>query len=275
MKLDQRIRLLRAQIDRFSRVFYTSLLSVISDKLKIKDDKITFNNANVGIIAAIEQELKGKIDPELERIKRYTIKTVRDYVRQESNIYNEIGVRAIESSNKVIQRLEKHLTTKVEQITDLSTIYGEVKSKSINLMSKHNGVSLQELREMLEKDIIDKDKIQSYWSRWTYDIYQNYERVAANEIRKDLGLTWALYEGGEIDTSRCFCIKRNGRLFNETEINSWADETWPGKSEIGYDPIVDLGGFNCRHRLRWVSDEFAERMEVIKGINNNTECDEV
>lgn len=36
------------------------------------------------------------------------------------------------------------------------------------------------------------------------------------------------------------------------------DLDWEGKNQIGYNPFIDLGGYNCRHKLRWISRELAE-----------------
>jgi hypothetical protein len=271
-ELRKRISGLRTRVDRFQSILFARVLSYLSLKLRTQDGIVIFNPTNIGVISAIDRALKNELDKELKRLQKYILKDVRDHLKNEIQYFNSIDPKAIETSQNVIKRAEKHLSNKVLVETDLSQIYGEVKNKSISMMSRQNGISLQELRGYLEKEIVDKNKIQSQWSRWTYDIYQQYERVASNEIRKELGLKWAMYEGGEIETSRCFCIKRNGRLFREDEIMMWNDETWAGKSEIGYDAIVDLGGFNCRHKLRWVSDDFAERRQDIIGVNPNVVC---
>ena len=49
-------------------------------------------------------------------------------------------------------------------------------------------------------------------------------------------------------------------MYHEDEIKSWENLNFAGKPETGYNPIVDLGGYNCRHRLDWVSDQVAFRL---------------
>jgi hypothetical protein len=272
-EVGKRVKTLRSRIERLQGVLYSKILSYISNKLKITDGGVEFSPINIGALLGMERTLNKELEKEVERLQKYLIKDIKDYLKQETLYFNKIDVKAVETSEKVIKRAEKHLSLKVLQETDLTPIFQDVKTKAISLISRQgDSVSLQELRMFLEKNVVEKDQVQKYWSRWTYDIYQQYERVASNEIRKDLDLQWAMYEGGEIETSRCFCLKRNGRLFHISEIQSWADISWAGKSEIGYDPIVDLGGFNCRHKLRWVSNEFAERMEARKGVNPDVVC---
>jgi hypothetical protein len=40
----------------------------------------------------------------------------------------------------------------------------------------------------------------------------------------------------------------------------WESLNWEGKPETGYNALIDCGGYNCRHRLDWVSDQMARRL---------------
>lgn len=57
-----------------------------------------------------------------------------------------------------------------------------------------------------------------------------------------------LYSGGLIETSREFCIERDGKVFTLEEIQSWDNGQ-------GLPADVYLGGYNCRHDLLPVDDE--------------------
>jgi hypothetical protein len=116
------------------------------------------------------------------------------------------------------------------------------------------------MRRALQNKIVGNKLAERYYSRWTSDIYSQYQRLGANEVRKDIGLRFAIYQGGLIESSRPFCEKRNGEVFHEDEVKSWVNLEFEGKPETGYNPITDLGGYNCRHRLDWISDELAFRL---------------
>jgi hypothetical protein len=145
-------------------------------------------------------------------------------------------------------------------VLNLERLFLEVKEQSVRLMARPEGISLKELRDQLQSVVVDKGLAQKYYKRWTHDIYSQYERVAANEVRITLGLRFAVYQGGLIRDSRSFCIQRNDKCYSENEIKKWKNLNWIGKPESGYDAITDLGGYNCRHRLDWISDNLAYRL---------------
>lgn len=103
----------------------------------------------------------------------------------------------------------------------------------------------------------------------TFDTFQGYDRNIQKGMANDLNLEYAIYQGGLIKTSREFCIERNDRVFSTEEIEKFgtsadayggytdkATGEFDGKSEP-YNPFTNLGGWNCRHHLDYISDELA------------------
>lgn len=106
-------------------------------------------------------------------------------------------------------------------------------------------------------------------SAFVLDTYQQFDRATNDQFAKRLNLTSFVYEGGLIETSREFCEKHNGKVFSveEAERDFPKDPTLPRTTKeretgvlIDYDPTVDLGRWNCRHRTRYVSDQMAARL---------------
>lgn len=102
-----------------------------------------------------------------------------------------------------------------------------------------------------------------------FDTYQQFDRSSNNVYAKKLGLDAFVYQGGLIETSRDFCIKKNGKVFTkkEAEMDWPKDPTLPRKTVErnsgtlqGYNPTVDLGRWNCRHRTRFISRAIAEEL---------------
>lgn len=81
------------------------------------------------------------------------------------------------------------------------------------------------------------------------DVFSKVDRYQANNVAAKLDMNYAVYEGGLIKTSRKFCRERNGKVFTRAEILKFDPPT--GK-QPNYDPLVDLGGYNCRHHLNWI-----------------------
>lgn len=98
------------------------------------------------------------------------------------------------------------------------------------------------------------------------------DRETNNNFATDLKLDYAIYQGGEIKTTRPFCLERNGKVFSREEIERFGTSRdqfggytnksqgqFQGKTKI-YDPFEDLGGYNCRHFYSWISERMAFAM---------------
>jgi hypothetical protein len=247
----------KSRIKKIQDILYLAIIDYVVKEIDVKNDKVVFSQSNIAAINRIDKATDKLLSGDLKRFKKYILKGITSILSEVQTEFKEIDVRAIKISDEVNKQITKHATTRIDQITSAKPIFEEVKAKTIELMQKYEGVSLQELREQLSQTVQGKKIVQKYWSRWTYDIYNQYERIGANEVRKRLGLSFAVYEGGEIETTRPVCEKRNRKVFHISEIEAWENDNWEGKNEIGYKPIIDLGGYNCRHRLRWITKETA------------------
>jgi hypothetical protein len=107
----------------------------------------------------------------------------------------------------------------------------------------------------------------------TNDIVATADRLVGEQFRGELGLNFGIYEGSIIRTSRDFCIDHAGKLYHTSEIEKFDPKT---AKPPGYNPFIDLGGYNCRHFFNWVSDELAIRIrpdaaQFIPGYDETTD----
>lgn len=104
-------------------------------------------------------------------------------------------------------------------------------------------------------------KMRQYYRNFTYDLYSQADRTAGKITADKLGLKYAIYEGGLIETSRQFCIDHNGKVYTRAEIEAFDP---PEAKQPDYNPFVDLGGYGCRHHLNWIPEAvaFALRPEL-------------
>ena len=101
--------------------------------------------------------------------------------------------------------------------------------------------------------------LNKYYRQFLYDNIMQFDRIVSNMFAEQNGLKYFIYDGGLIDTSREFCIHRNGLLFNSENIDDWAsDPTLPATPN--YVPINDMGSYGCRHYPTWVTDEKAKEL---------------
>lgn len=101
------------------------------------------------------------------------------------------------------------------------------------------------------------------------------DREQSKELASKYKLNYVRYQGGRIKYSRDFCIERNGKVFHIEEMkkfgtpldafNGYTDKEngvfngkWKGaKLNVyyggsGYDPLTDLGCYNCIHFLDYL-----------------------
>lgn len=121
-------------------------------------------------------------------------------------------------------------------------------------------MSLKDFRKNFKDVLINPAGLgipERYFNTKTHDLFQAQDRSINNLYAEDLDLNFAVYSGTLIVTSRSFCKARNGKVYHRSEIASWSDLEWQGKPKV-YNPFTDLGGYNCRHHLSWISDDIAK-----------------
>lgn len=112
-----------------------------------------------------------------------------------------------------------------------------------------------------------------YYKQYTYDTFNQVDETINSYMADSLKLTYFIYSGTLIKTSRCFCRKRLHKVFNVKDTEQWVhDKSLPVTPN--YNPLIDRGSYNCRHNIRYISDEMAIEMgydsETVKKINQET-----
>ena len=253
--IDELLKGTNKRLIGIEEMLYKILFEHLSDNLSITDNRIEFSSSNIKLIERLNS-LGDRFGTALKKLTDYIVSGISNIIGLTSKDLSQYGKSR--STDRIIKTLTDHAATSINKNISLEYIFADIKQSALNLMSKPEGISLRQLRETLKDKIETNGIARQYYSRWTYDIYSQYQRVGANEIRKEIGLKFAFYQGGLIESSRPFCEQRNGKVYSESEIMSWEFLDFKGKPEIGYSPIADLGGYNCRHRLDWISDELAK-----------------
>jgi hypothetical protein len=103
----------------------------------------------------------------------------------------------------------------------------------------------------------DNGILQKYYDSYATDVFAQVVRVSDLQIANELELNHFVYSGGLIETSRQFCIKKDGKIFSRADAETWRDDPdLPGRdSAFAYTPLVDCGRYRCRHWLEWITEE--------------------
>jgi hypothetical protein len=228
-----------------------------------------------------EQE---KLRPITEDIAKQTVKTIEkitDYFKiagakaamdklakaQEERIYKKLGIRRTPRGFKLvrggyldktigIQRLRQEVTKEIVKTTSSQPQLSQVMKAVENLV---------EPKAKVEKGT---GAVEKHVQTMVVDTINSTVREQMNEQAKVYGMQAALYSGTVIAESRCFCEMHTGKVILISEaLNQWPellnDECGPKFSKnMVYSALNDLGGHNCRHMLRYISNFLAMRKDA-------------
>jgi hypothetical protein len=106
--------------------------------------------------------------------------------------------------------------------------------------------------------------LERQFQRYAYDLYQQYDAAYNMTLGNEFGFSYFIYQGGLVKDSREFCIEHNNKVWSIEEAQDWANWISPTTGDVpsylgypGYDPLIDRGGYNCRHALGWIPDDMA------------------
>ena len=163
---------------------------------------------------------------------------------------------------KILERGAVIVDGYLDSVFDNNQIVRSIQGTVRNAVSTNQALSVA--GQLLQEQIQGKEDkfglVKSYHYQNGYDEFQAYSRTLDEDYSKVLELNYAIYAGGEMKTTRDFCTERNGNVYNRETILSWDDEEWQGKKPNN-NILIDLGGYNCRHDLDWISFNLAKRLD--------------
>lgn len=298
---------IRKQIDSRERII-TTLLQHLEQTVN-KSQQRLFETVQEHFLNTLERNEEGKIAPTLKnrRLLERFDKVFRDYSQTSgANIAVEIakGANSIMETNKEYYSLFADGKTQLNKISEgvtqtmrgwlgidrngsvakngyLDTILSNntvknlIKDQTLRAIVGQQGwmQTRDELKDFIVGNRTKTGVLERYYRNYVYDTYSHLDRAVSEQYGNDLGLNFAIYEGGLIEASREFCREHNGNVYHRTEIAKFD----PKKAiPPNYNPFLDLGGYGCRHHLNWIPDSVAIRMrpEAKKFIDPDAKVEE-
>ena len=159
----------------------------------------------------------------------------------------------------------------LDDLSKMSDVRMELKSYVTNSVANSKGFNqyLKGFRELVVGTDKHQGKLLRYYKQFAFDSYNNVDAAVNMHYAEGLGLDYFVYQGSIIATSRDFCIKRAGKIYSIKETESWKnDSTLVYNDRSAYNPLIQRGGYNCRHRINYIPDEAAcqrGKKEACKG----------
>lgn len=180
------------------------------------------------------------------------------------------GVKNKSFADGMLDNIKKSTATNLTQVSTANISNGLAQFLNTAVSG---GSTYKEVQAYVQDYLIGAEGKDGSLVRYTRQIANDSFAIADRSririISESTGAEFYRYQGGEIDTTRCFCEERNGLIFHIEEIKAWGDgDITAGdmSSECGYPwqgmntgtnsgNIVDLlGGYNCLHTLMPVSE---------------------
>lgn len=182
--------------------------------------------------------------------------------------------RLNEVKNNVSRSIDKHLglnpdgSLKQNGFLDKSLNSEKLQQafiKEMNTALKGNpdvGVLKDRIKNFIVGNDVQNGLLQRHYNTLAKDILINIDRTNGNLFADQLGLRDFIFGGGLIKTSRQFCLKCNGKMFNVDQAKEWKKilgepngPVWDESRDGEYVPTEQMGGLGCRHVADWVTSE--------------------
>ena len=156
----------------------------------------------------------------------------------------------------------------LDTITRMPEVRQELKEYVTKSVANKKGYSeyLRGMKEIVTGTAKRDGALEKYYKQFAYDTFNETDAAINKHYADSLDLTWFIYQGGIIDTSRAFCRKRSGKVYNTEETEKWkCDPDLIGKPkgrrcDDSYNPLIERGKFNCRHSIRYITADLACNM---------------
>ena len=260
--------------------FYGLLLDWVTGKIETVDGKMKYSAANLGKVAGVyliwqrfrKQYQKTMLGGILDRaallfgLNRDYFEDVQQKEIQESisDAARRLTLQRWGYNANTGQLIPRGYFEKLFSVEGVGRNIAGLVNRAIA-----GGMTPADFQKQFRKLFIGKagqGMLERHWKTNSFDLFQKIDR-AANLVYADrLGFEYAIYSGTVMDTTRPWCEQHVNRVYSRTEIEAWKNADWAGKIEVGYDPYLDAGGFNCRHHWSFISNTVAEHLRAeLKG----------
>ena len=276
-------RILYRKMGVFQKELTELTLDLLLDRIRFDDGKAVATGANFNTINSLGSVYDIFIKQNSDDIVAQLIEGIKSIHRHNEAYFSRVIGKSVKTDslkifNILLGRLGITQDNKIkpggyiDSVLNTGDAIAELKNEALRAII--SGQSLAGFKKAIKNKIQGSPSspgiLEQHYNRHLYDLWQQYDREAGRQFAEKLDLKYAIYQGGLIKTSRPFCKVRNNLVFTAEEISKFGTPNDPfggysdkatgdfqGKND-NYSPFLDLGGYNCRHQLDWVSNELGE-----------------
>lgn len=287
---------LESSVIKLQSQLFSDIIAELIPGLDIKDGIIQDTAKNYRVISSIDKIYKNFQGMSGQVVLNQIVQGTSKIAKLSTDYFSVILSGNLPARfDKIVASADKLINLKIgldggkltrggflQSFFNSNTIGIEIKQMTSKAVTSN--MNMKDYVKLLKEKIVGIDRaagvMEKQFERYAYDLYQQYDAAYNLMLGNEFGFNYFIYQGGLILDSRDFCAAHNNKVWSKEESESWV--TWtPAQGEypegyevkqkdiyavpsylgyVGYDPLIDRGGFNCRHALGWISDELAFEM---------------
>ena len=271
------------QIMKFQPKLLTRLNQLASKLTLTSDGFLEMSASNLNVISEIMEGLKSYMTS--GEYKTIVQELDKQFVAQEArtiayfqSTFGSAPVTSFASTLYNVQRLRMLETVIGDGLYPV--LYTPIRDVLLDGIA--SGSSYSDLIDNLSRLSVGDEQLEGRLARYTRvlvsDTLATTDRQFTQIVGDELGLEWFRYLGGLINTTRCFCLERNGGYYHRREIELWGDlvgigdcttkNGWQGRFRgTNSETIFSwVGGYNCQHSLIPISEASVPKSDLILAI---------
>ena len=150
----------------------------------------------------------------------------------------------------------KNAEIEINNMMGGEAVQAAIINPTLNALSNHITNRSTHNAMMIDMDRRVKDRYEKFSGPRAEDILQRFARNMNDLMAIGFQLSWIRYVGGLIETSRDFCIERDGGYYHVAEVRLWPRQEgdWDGRlpGTNKYTIFRNAGGYACRHTFEYV-----------------------
>jgi len=259
------------------------IVTNIIPELETKDGLIIESPKNYRLISALDKTYSDFQQATTKTILPQITSGTGEISKQSANYFNVmLGSDLPGKFDKIVSTADKLINMRLgleggklvrggylQSFFDSNNLGTELKQMTSKAVT--SGMDMKEYITMLSDKITGSEEytggLERQFQRYAYDLYQQYDASYNQTLGNEFGFRYFIYQGGLVKDSRVFCVEHNNKVWSVEEAQDWATWKDPTTGQVpsylgypGYSPLIDRGGYNCRHSLGWISDELAYEM---------------
>jgi len=271
--INTKLKTMEKSVNEMANTLLSQLIKDYLGRFETRNGKLLNNTHNMSLINQLEKQFnkfeskaasinlqygKDMMKSGIYSADYYAVfpgvsrKIIASLTRNLGFVEQMIGIK----DNKIIEGSYLDRLSKMPEVRD------KVRNYVLSNVSGNNSYQsyLSGIKDLIKGSDEVEGSLQKYYRQYAYDTFNNVDAAINKHYAEGVGFKYFIYHGSIIETSRAFCRKRAGKVFSVKETKKWKNDPDLIGNAAGYVPLIERGRYNCRHSIKYISDELAFRL---------------